>query len=93
MVVLDRVACTQGLVREMSKEDGFDIWETGLTGLGDEWTQGVKREASRGITVSADRAQAVCHVLSRASHACHLRTHVYCCSIFQIRKLRLREFE
>lgn len=36
MVVLDRVACAQGVVMEVSTEDGFDIWETGLTGLGDE---------------------------------------------------------
>ena len=70
MLVLHRVTCAQGVAMEMSKEDGVDVWETGMTGLGGELDT---RSAERGpkeddctraeprCVPSAAPAPCVCH--------------------------------
>ena len=70
MLVLHRVTCAQGVAMEMSKEDGVDVWETGVTGLGDEL---VTRSAERGPKEdnSAPVEPRCCRVLPQHP-ACHL---------------------
>ena len=67
-----QMACAQGVIMEMSKEGGLDVWETGLTGLGDELDSRSEERGPKEGNSAHQTSHAVCRALSLASCVGHL---------------------